>query len=89
MQIVNVPIGELKPYENNPRVNDKAVEYVAESIREFGFKVPMVITPDKVIIAGHTRLAAAFSLGMEEIPCVMADDLTDEQVTAFGWQITR
>ena len=62
MQIINVPIGELKPYENNPRVNDKAIEYVAESIREFGFKVPMVITPDKVIIAGHTRLAAAFSL---------------------------
>lgn len=83
MQIVNVPIGELKPYENNPRINDKAVEYVAESIREFGFKVPMVITPDKVIIAGHTRLAAAFSLGMEEIPCVMADDLTEEQVRAF------
>ena len=47
MNIVNVPIGELKPYENNPRINDKAVEYVAESIREFGFKVPMVITPDK------------------------------------------
>lgn len=71
MNIVNVPIGELKPYENNPRINDKAVEYVAESIREFGFKVPMVITPEKVIITGHTRLAAALSLGMEEIPACL------------------
>lgn len=83
MNIINVPIGELRPYENNPRINDKAVEYVAESIREFGFKVPMVITPDKVIITGHTRLAAALSLGMEEVPCVLADDLTDEQARAF------
>lgn len=83
MQIINVPIGELKPYENNPRVNDKAIEYVAESIREFGFKVPMVITPDKVIIACHTRLAAALSLGIKEVPCVLADDLTEEQARAF------
>lgn len=83
MNIVNIPVGKLKPYENNPRINEKAVEYVAESIREFGFKVPMVITPDNVIITGHTRLAAALSLGMEEVPCVLADDLSDEQARAF------
>ena len=83
MQIINVPIGELKPYENNPRVNDKAIEYVAESIREFGFKVPIIVDENGVIVAGHTRYLAAKELGMETVPTIMTDDLTPEQVKAF------
>lgn len=83
MQITQVPITELKPYKNNPRINDAAVGPTAESIREFGFKVPIVIDRDGIIIAGHTRLKAAKKLGMERVPCIIADDLTPDQVKAF------
>lgn len=76
-------ISDLKPYENNPRNNAAAVSYVANSIKEFGFKNPVIIDKDNVVIAGHTRLKAAEQLGIEDIPCVMADDLTEEQVRAF------
>ena len=76
-------IEELIPYENNPRNNDAAVPMVAESIKEFGFKVPIIIDKDNVIIAGHTRLKAAKMLGIKEVPCILADDLTDEQAKAF------
>lgn len=76
-------MAEIKPYENNPRNNDEAVKYVAESIKQFGFKVPMVIDADGVIVAGHTRFKAAKELGMTEVPCIIADDLTEEQVKAF------
>lgn len=74
---------ELKEYDNNPRINDNAVDAVANSIKEFGFKVPIVIDKDNVIIAGHTRLKAAKMLGLENVPCIVADDLTPEQVKAF------
>jgi len=83
MQIINKPIGELKPYENNPRINDKAVDAVAASIKEFGFKQPCVIDTENVLICGHTRLKAAQKLGLSEIPCILADDLTDDQIKAF------
>lgn len=83
MEIINRKISELTPYARNPRKNDGAVEYVANSIREFGFKVPIVISADGEIIAGHTRMKAAKKLGMKEVPCIVADDLTDEQVKAF------
>ena len=83
MQIINKPIGELKPYKNNPRINDKAVDAVAASIKEFGFKQPCVIDTDNVLICGHTRLKAAQKLGLSEIPCILADDLTDDQIKAF------
>lgn len=83
MEIINKKITELKPYENNPRLNDDAVPYVANSIKEFGFKVPIVIDKNNVIITGHTRLKAAKELGMKEVPCIIADDLTDKQVKAF------
>lgn len=83
MKIVNKKIEEIKPYENNPRFNDDAVEYVANSIKEFGFKVPMVIDKNGEIVAGHTRYKAALELGLEEVPCIIADDLTDEQIKAF------
>lgn len=83
MEIITKKINEIKPYKNNPRKNDGAVEYVANSIKEFGFKVPVIIDKNNVIVAGHTRVKAAERLGIEEIPCIMADDLTDEQIKAF------
>lgn len=83
MQIVEKKLNEIKPYENNPRNNDEAAECVANSIKEFGFKVPIVIDKDGVIVAGHTRLKAAERLGLETVPCIVADDLTPEQVKAF------
>lgn len=83
VNIVYKAINELREYENNPRDNAAAVPYVKNSIKEFGFKVPIVIDTDNVIIAGHTRLAAAKELGMQEVPCIVADDLTEEQVKAF------
>lgn len=83
MTIKELRIEELKPYENNPRINDNAVEAVANSIKEFGFKVPIVIDNDNVIIAGHTRLKAAQKLGLDKVPCIIAEDLTPEQVKAF------
>ena len=76
-------VSVLQEYENNPRNNDEAIKAVANSINEFGFKVPIVITSDNVIIAGHTRLKASVSLGLEEVPCLIADDLNDEQIKAF------
>lgn len=83
MEIVNKNIDEIKMYENNPRNNDGAVEYVANSIKEFGFKVPIVLDKNNVIVAGHTRYKAAKLLKITEIPCIIADDLSDEQVKAF------
>ncbi len=83
MKIIQKKTSDLIPYENNPRHNETAVEYVANSIKEFGFKNPIIIDKDNVIVAGHTRLLAAKELGLEEVPCIMADDLTDEQVKAF------
>lgn len=83
MTIKEIKTNDLKPYENNPRNNDTAVEAVANSIREFGFKVPIVIDKNNVIVAGHTRWKAANMLGLEKVPCIVADDLTDEQVKAF------
>ena len=83
MKILNINIKDIKPYEKNPRKNDEAVKYVANSIKEFGFKQPIVIDKNNVIVAGHTRYKASLELGLEEVPCVMADDLTDEQVKAY------
>lgn len=83
MNVIYKSVAEITPYENNPRKNDHAVEYVANSIREFGFKVPIIIDSDGVIVAGHTRLKAAEQLGMETVPCIVADDLTEDQIKAF------
>ena len=83
MKIVLKKTKDLIEYENNPRNNDEAVEAVAKSIEEFGFKVPIVITSENIIIAGHTRLKASKKLGLDEVPCIIADDLTDEQIKAF------
>lgn len=83
MEIVNKEVKELIPYEKNPRNNDEAVKYVAESIKSFGFKVPIVIDANNIIVAGHTRLKAAKKLRLATVPCIVADDLTDEQIKAF------
>lgn len=83
MKIEYLSLGEIRPYENNPRNNDEAVDYVANSIKEFGFKVPIIIDENNVIVAGHTRLKAAEKLGLEKAPCIRADDLTEKQVKAF------
>ena len=83
MQIIEKQIADIKPYENNPRNNEAAIQYVANSIKDFGFKVPIVIDKNGTIITGHTRVLAAKKLGMKTIPCILADDLTPEQVKAF------
>lgn len=83
MNIVYKKLGEITPYEKNPRKNDKAVQYVAESIKEFGFKVPIVVDADGIIVAGHTRYKAAKKLKLKEVPVIIADDLTEEQVKAY------
>lgn len=83
MQIINKRVEELRAYDKNPRRNDDAVEYVANSIREFGFKVPVVIDEHNTIVCGHTRVKAAVKLGMGEVPCIVADDLTPAQIKAF------
>ena len=83
MQIVEKDVGELQEYENNPRNNDNAVDAVAHSIKDFGFRVPVVIDKNNIIIAGHTRVKAAKQLGLKLVPCIIADDLTEEQIKAF------
>lgn len=83
MNIKYMTPGELVPYDKNPRINDQAVDLVANSIREFGFKQPIVIDRNNVIIAGHTRWKAARELGLDRVPCIMADDLTPAQVKAY------
>lgn len=83
MKIKNMKTLSLIPYENNPRNNEGAIQFVANSIKQFGFKVPIVIDKDNVIVAGHTRWMAAQALELEEVPCIVADDLTPEQVKAF------
>lgn len=83
MEIIEKKLTELKPYENNPRNNDAAVDAVANSIKEFGFKVPIITDKDGVIVAGHTRLKAAEKLGLKTVPVILADDLTEKQIKAF------
>lgn len=83
MEIKDIKVCELKEYENNPRNNDEAVEAVAESIKQYGFKVPIILDRNGVIVAGHTRKRAAELLGLETVPCYIASDLTPEQVKAY------
>jgi site-specific DNA-methyltransferase (adenine-specific) len=83
LKILSVKLQDLKPYENNPRLNDNAIDSVMNSIKEFGFKVPIIITKQNVIVAGHTRFIAAQKLELEEVPCIVADDLSEQQIKAF------
>lgn len=81
--IEELSVDVLKPYENNPRVNDEAVPKVAASLRDFGWQQPIVIDKENVIVAGHTRYLAALSLKMTHVPCVRASKLTPEQIRAY------
>lgn len=83
MEIIEKSLKEIKPYENNPRLNGAAVEPVMNSIKEFGFLVPVVIDKNNIIVAGHTRAQAALKLKMKTVPCIIADNLTEEQIKAF------
>ena len=83
LKIEYVDINNIKPYKKNPRKNEDAIPYVMESIKQFGFKNPVILDKDNVIVAGHTRIESAKRLGITEIPCIYADDLTDEQIRAF------
>lgn len=83
MNIVYMKMADIKPYENNPRNNEAAIPYVKNSIREFGFKVPILIDENNVIVCGHTRYEAAQELGYDEVPCVYADNMSEEQIKAF------
>ena len=83
VQVIQMKLTDLIPYENNPRINDDAIDVVANSIKEFGFKNPIIIDKDNVIVCGHTRRLAAIKVGLTEVPCIRADDLTEDQIKAF------
>lgn len=84
IEIISKAVSDLVPYEKNPRkISDEAVNAVAESIQEFGFKNPILIDKHNVIIAGHTRRLASLKLGLERVPCVVVDDLTPQQIKAL------
>jgi DNA modification methylase len=83
MKILLRSLNDIKPYDKNPRINDDAVDAVARSIKEFGFRQPIVIDADDVIICGHTRYKAALRLGLERVPVHVATDLTQEQIKAY------
>ena len=83
MKVKDISVDILKEYENNPRFNDNAIDKVAESIKQFGFKVPIVVDRNNIIVAGHTRYKAAQQLQLDKVPCIVADDLTPEQVKSF------
>ena len=83
MEVINVNVGDIIPYEDNPRKNEDAVQVVMNSIKEFGFKQPIVLDEHNVIVVGHTRFAAAKKLGYTEVPCIIASDLTEEQINAY------
>ena len=84
MNIQQIPINDLKPYPQNAKKHpSEQVEHIANSIREFGFQQPIVVDKDNVVVIGHGRLLAAKKLNMDSVPCVRADDLTDEQIKAL------
>ena len=83
LKVIYKKLEDITPYENNPRKNDEAVQFVKNSIEQFGFKNPIIIDSAGVIVAGHTRFKAAQELGLKEVPTISAEDLTPEQVKAF------
>ena len=83
MKIEMLPIADIIPYGNNPRNNEKAVAAVAASIREYGFKKPILVDEDHVILAGHTRRLAALYLGLTRVPCIVVEDLDEVQKKAY------
>ena len=83
MKIQMISVSDIKPYERNPRKNEKAVDVVAASIKEYGFKQPVILNNENVIVCGHTRVLAAIKLDITEVPCIIASDLSEEQIKAF------
>ena len=83
MEIIYKTVEEIRPYENNPRNNNEAVAKVAASITDYGFRVPIIIDSNNIIVAGHTRYKAALKIGCESVPCIVIDDLTPEQIRAY------
>ena len=83
MNIIKMKVEELIPYINNPRNNENAVDKVASSISEFGFKNPIFVDKNNIVVNGHTRLLASKKLGLKEVPVIVIDDLTDTQIKAF------
>ena len=83
MNIIELSIDSIIPYENNPRDNDEAVEFVANCIRRFGFRNPIQVDENNVILCGHTRLLACLSLGMENVPCIRHEGLTEAEKAAY------
>src|SRR3972149_10502515 len=83
MKIELRKLSDIRPYPGNPRINDNAVDAVARSIREFGFRQPIVVDAEGVIVCGHTRWKAAQKLGLETVPVHIARDLTSEQIRAY------
>ena len=83
MKIIEKRLDEIHPYENNPRINDGAVQFVMNSILEFGFKIPIIIDGEGTIVCGHTRYKAAKKLKMKTVPCILVDDLDEDQIKAY------
>src|SRR5688500_4381048 len=83
MKVESWKIADIKPYEQNPRLNDSAVDAVARSLREFGFRQPIVVDKDGVIVVGHTRWKAAQKLGIKQVPVHVAKELTEAQIKAY------
>lgn len=83
MKIIEKKLTELKTYAKNPRNNENAIDKVANSIKDFGFKVPIIIDKDNIIVCGHTRYEASKKLKLDSVPCIIVDDLTDEQIKLF------
>ena len=82
-ELTDMKLADIRPYEKNPRLNDESVQAVANSIKAFGFRNPIIVDVDGVIIAGHTRYKAALSLGLKTAPVIIANDMTPEQVQAY------
>ncbi len=83
MEIIEIKIDEIKPYKNNPRINTQTIDKVAQSIKDYGFKNPIILDKNNEIICGHTRFEAAKQLNLEKVPCIIAKDLTPKQVKEY------
>jgi len=83
LKIEYLDIDTIKPYKKNPRNNDKAIDYIKKSIEEFGFKNPILLDKNNVIIAGHTRYEASKKIGLKQVPCIIVNNLNEEQIKAF------
>lgn len=83
MKVVELSIHKLKPYPNNPRHNAEAIEAVSKSLKQFGFRQPIVVDKDMVVVVGHTRLQAAKEIGLKVVPVHIAENMTPEQIQAY------